>query len=223
MFSFNPKLSTIMIACILLFGIVTEAFASKDTDITETTPCTLEQESISILENTVEPEAEIVEAAPEYIHSLMKYSYNEEIQSPEETTPEETEPERTWVIDCTDEDYNNLVRIVEAESTGGDLKAKILVANVVINRVKSAVFPNSVTEVVFQGNGQQFSPIADGRFYRVAVRESTVEAVNRALEGEDYSQGATYFASHRSSGAGTWHGTCLKRLFEYGGHVFFTA
>lgn len=57
------------------------------------------------------------------------------------------------IITITDEEYNNLVRIVEAEATGLDIKAKILVANVVINRVFSNDFPNNVTDVIFQENG----------------------------------------------------------------------
>ena len=143
-----------------------------------------------------------------------------EIQTETETQTEaETTPQR--VVACSDEDYNNLLRIVEAEATGGDVKSKMLVANVIINRVKSPYFPNTVTEVIFQGGGEQFSPIYDGRFYTVAVTDSTVEAVNRALLGEDYSQGATYFAAVYVVTPECWHARNLKRLFEYGGHIFF--
>ena len=96
------------------------------------------------------------------------------------------------------------------------------VANVIINRVKHPYFPNTVTDVVFQGNGKQFSPVADGRFYTVTVTDSTVEAVNRALMGEDYSQGALYFAAVYCLTPDSWHIKNLNRLFEYGGHVYFT-
>lgn len=138
----------------------------------------------------------------------------------EETETEEQEPQP--VISYTEEDYNNLLRIVEAEATGGDLKSKIIVADVVINRVKHSHFPNTISEVIYQGDGEQFQPITDGRFYSVTVTDSTIEAVNRALYGEDYSQGALYFASIAACEAGCWHVTHLTRLFEYGGHVYFT-
>lgn len=224
MFSLNSKLSAVIIAGILLCGIFIEAFMPKET---KKTVVAGETQNTELLVEKVEFETEIVELAPEYIHALMKYSYNEEEEATEEKENskenEKTQVQKNYVIQCSEKDYNNLVRIVEAEATGGDLKAKILVANVVINRVKNPAFPNTVTEVIFQGNGQQFSPVKDGRFYRVTIRESSIEAVNRALAGEDYSQGATFFAAHRSAGAGTWHGNTLKRLFEYGGHVFFTA
>ena len=93
--------------------------------------------------------------------------------------------------------------------------------DVIINRVRRKDFPDTITDVIFQGNGQQFQPVMDGRFYTVNVTESTVEAVDRALYGEDYSQGATFFAAKASAGAGSWHASALTRLFEYGGHVYF--
>ena len=126
------------------------------------------------------------------------------------------------IITITEEDYNNLVRIVEAEATDLDVVAKILVANVVINRVFSDSFPDNVTEVIFQGNGAQFQPIMDGRFYSVELTASSYEAVDRALVGEDYSEGALFFAATASAGEGSWFATHLRRLFEYEGHVFFS-
>ncbi len=125
------------------------------------------------------------------------------------------------IITITDEEYNNLVRIVEAEATGLDVKAKILVANVVINRVFSNDFPNNVTDVIFQENGAQFQPVMDGRYYSVSLTDTSYEAVDRALVGEDYSEGALFFAATASAGEGSWFATHLKRLFEYNGHVFF--
>ncbi len=126
------------------------------------------------------------------------------------------------IIEITQEDYENLVRIVEAEATDLDVKAKILVANVVINRVFSEAFPDTVTEVIYQGDGEQFRPIKDGRFYSVELTESSYEAVDRALMGEDYSEGALFFASTASAHENSWFATSLNRLFEYNGHVFFT-
>lgn len=225
MFSFNSKLSAVLIAGVLLCGILMEAFVPGES---KKTVVAGETQNTEITE-LVEFETEIVELAPEYIHALMKYSYSEEEPESEtnennanEESTQDVQTTKNYVIQFSEKDYNNLVRIVEAEATGGDMKAKILVANVVINRVKNPAFPNTITDVIFQGNGQQFSPIKDGRFYKVTIKESSIEAVERALTGEDYSQGATFFAAHRSAGAGTWHGSTLRKLFEYGGHVFFT-
>ena len=96
-----------------------------------------------------------------------------------------------------------------------------MVANVVLNRVKSKTFPNSVEGVVFQKS--QFSPISDGRYYSVSVSSTTKEAVERALNGEDYSQGALYFAARKraSSSRMNWFDSKLTYLFQHGGHEFF--
>ena len=126
----------------------------------------------------------------------------------------------------TEEDKEVLLRIVEAEATCEDIKGRMLVANVIMNRVVSKKFPNSIAEVVFQNNGvtYQFAPIKDGRYWTVEVSDETREAVERVLAGEDYSQGALYFAARRMANkqAMSWFDTSLKFLFRHGVHEFFT-
>ena len=59
----------------------------------------------------------------------------------------------------SDTDYDTLLHIVEAEAGGEDIKGRIMVANVIMNRVESPQFPDSVTEVVWDTEGgYQFSP-----------------------------------------------------------------
>lgn len=128
------------------------------------------------------------------------------------------------VISISQKDYDILCRIVEAEATGKDVLAKMLVANVVFNRVNSTSFPNTVESVVFQRNESraQFSPLDDGRYYTVTITDGTIEAVNRVLMGEDYSMGALYFASIKVvDTTGCWASRHLTELYRYGGHVFF--
>lgn len=134
--------------------------------------------------------------------------------------------EMVEVTILSQEDYENLLRIVEAEAGGEDEKGKILVANVILNRVGCESFPDSITEVILQqSNGVcQFSPVGNGRFYTVKVSDATIQAVNKALEGEDYSQGALYFAARKyaDSRSMQWFDESLIFLFEHGGHEFFT-
>lgn len=129
-------------------------------------------------------------------------------------------------IILSQEDYENLLRIVEAEASGEDETGKLLVANVVLNRVASEDFPDTVTEVIFQReNGvTQFSPVANGRFYTVKISEETIHAVERALSGEDCSQGALYFAARKYADRKNmrWFDENLEFLFSHGGHEFFT-
>lgn len=176
-------------------------------------------------------ENEIAEIESDEIYLVMgtmtNHTASEEVA--EEVTIEETTEEIATevqaapqpVVDYTEDDYNNLLRIVEAEATACDVLGKIMVANVIINRVKNPRFPDSITGVIYHGNGEQFVPVKDGRFNSVTITQSTVEAVDRALAGEDYSQGAIFFVSVKSATPDSWHVTTLERLFEYDGHIFF--
>jgi N-acetylmuramoyl-L-alanine amidase len=121
----------------------------------------------------------------------------------------------------TGEELDLLERIVQAEAGGEDLKGKILVANVILNRVHSSRFPNDIKSVIMAG--RQFSPVSDGRLWTVTVSAETKEAVQRALDGEDYSQGALYFMARSAADPGnvTWFDRALTRLFRHGGHEFF--
>ena len=126
----------------------------------------------------------------------------------------------------SDEDYQNLLQIVEAEAGTEDLKGKVLVANVIMNRVKYAEFPDNVTDVVWQYmNGvAQFSPVADGRISEVTPTDETKEAVKQALEGVDYSEGALFFIQKSAAAKSNiqWFDKNLTRLFKHGVHEFYT-
>jgi len=133
--------------------------------------------------------------------------------------------ERDYIIDITNEDYENMLRIVEAEAGGEDRTGKLLVANVILNRVANENFPDTVTDVIFQKEKGvcQFSPVSDGRFYAVDVSEETIQAVDAALYGEDFSEGALYFMArkHADKEKAAWFDKHLRKLFTYGGHEFF--
>ncbi len=128
-------------------------------------------------------------------------------------------------IQVSPEDYEALCRIVQAEAGGEDETGKRLVAEVVLNRVLSDGFASTVYGVVFErvAGRAQFSPTADGRYYTVEVTEGTVEAVEKALHGEDYSQGALFFSARSKADPYdmAWFDRNLKWLFQYGGHEFY--
>lgn len=118
-----------------------------------------------------------------------------------------------------------LERIVEAEAGGEDRKGRVLVANVVLNRVMDKEFPNSIEGVVFQHSGKryQFSPISNGAYYAVHVSKGTKKAVQAALEGEDPSQGALYFMERALAESGNvrWFDDALTKLQSHGCHEFY--
>lgn len=130
------------------------------------------------------------------------------------------------VISLSKQDRSVLLRIVEAEATGEDVKGRMLVANVVLNRVNCTTeFPDNITDVVFDtaGGVYQFSPVKDGRYWSVGISDKTREAVHRVLCGEDESQGALYFMARQYAEADNvvWFDSSLTYLFAYGEHEFF--
>ena len=133
--------------------------------------------------------------------------------------------EQQYVYNLPEEELGTLLRIVEAEAGTEDEEGKLLVANVVLNRMMNEQFPDTVSEVVFQNEKgvAQFSPVSDGAYYQVEISEETMQAVERALLGEDISQGALYFAARKYADRNKmrWFDENLTYLFAHGGHEFF--
>lgn len=133
--------------------------------------------------------------------------------------------EQRFCIDVSEKDLETLMRIVEAEAGGEDRKGKLLVANVVINRVRNKRFPNNVTDVVYQKakNVTQFSPVSNGFINQVKISEETRDVVYSALKGEDVSDGALFFMARKyaDSENAQWFDSHLTFLFTYGGHDFY--
>lgn len=123
--------------------------------------------------------------------------------------------------EVTEEEYNILTHIVAAEAGNCDVYGQILVANVVFNRMDDKHFPDTVEKVVFQKN--QFSPAMRGTIWKANVSETTIEAVDRALAGEDYSCGAVFFAARKYLGDDGMSNfdKNYEWLFEHDGHEFY--
>ncbi|MFP3498476.1 cell wall hydrolase, partial [Pseudomonas sp. SIMBA_059] len=69
-----------------------------------------------------------------------------------------------------------LTRIVHAEAEGESHEGKVAVALVVLNRVDSKDFPNTITDVIYQKG--QFSPVSNGRINTITPTNASVVAVN---------------------------------------------
>ncbi len=78
-----------------------------------------------------------------------------------------------------------------AEAEGEPYEGKVAVANVVLNRLRSANFPDTITDVIYQKH--QFSPVANGRLKRVTANEETIKSVNAALHGQKEVPDDTYY------------------------------
>ena len=83
-----------------------------------------------------------------------------------------------------DGDLYLLAAIIQCEAEGEPYEGKLAVGSVVLNRVKSSKFPNTITEVVYQR--KQFAPVASGRLaYRlsVGVNDACMQAATEVLNG----------------------------------------
>lgn len=85
-----------------------------------------------------------------------------------------------------------LARLINGEARGEPYEGQVAVGAVIMNRVKSPKFPNTIAGVIYQKG--QFSCVTDGQF-NVAIEEnSTVyKAAQDAMNGSDPTNGALYF------------------------------
>ena len=113
-----------------------------------------------------------------------------------------------------------LARIIHAESKGEPLLGQIAVGNVVLNRVKSAYYPNTIYSVIFDRKyGVQFSPILDGSIYNTPSYNATL-AAKIALEGYDVSGGVFFFLNTRLA-TSSWIPKNRQYSFTIGNHDFY--
>lgn len=127
----------------------------------------------------------------------------------------------TRTIALTDSDRLILNQIVEAEAGNQGFWGKVYVANVILNRMLSDKFPDTVKEIVYSSG--QFSPVQDGRFYLVNISNETINAVEYAVTHADNSFGALYFMNPVASDDCNinWFNTNLTYLFSYKNHAFY--
>ena len=192
------------------------------TGVTPTGSCGIGTLTVYAAEDTFS--GELVEA----IQNEVVTEDNVETEIPTEETVEQVVVEVTPEaltgnsFSLEDQEYQVLLTIVAAEAGCEDTEGRMLVANVVMNRVRNGYFPNTVTEVVYQRQDgtAQFSPVSDGRIDTVNVSQGTIDAVARVMNGEDISQGALFFRSVRSRSG--WFDQKLSRVLEHGNHIFYT-
>ncbi len=109
-------------------------------------------------------------------------------------------------------DIDLLAAIIECEAGGESYTGKVAVGNVVMNRVKSSVFPNTVIEVIYQN--KQFSPVGSGRFAMVLARGANAECYQAAQDA---------MAGAAPVGNCLFFRTPIPGLtgMQIGGHIFY--
>ena len=113
-----------------------------------------------------------------------------------------------------------LSRIISAESGGEPLEGQIGVGNVVLNRVESKQFPDSIPAVIFDTKyATQFEPVDNGTVYRKPTAQS-VYAAKLVLDGENTVGKAMYFYAPALS-EGVWINANRTYSQTIGCHRFY--
>lgn len=110
-----------------------------------------------------------------------------------------------------------LARLINGEARGEPYQGQVAVGAVILNRVKSTNFPNTIAGVIYQKG--QFSCITDGQFNAAIDENSTVyKAAEEAINGSDPTNGALYFYNPNKTKS-KWLFS-LKTTTTIGKHVF---
>lgn len=113
-------------------------------------------------------------------------------------------------------DVQLLAKLVYGEARGEPYKGQVAVAAVVLNRVESSSFPNSISGVIYQSGA--FSVVSDGQI-NLSPDESAIKAARDAMNGWDPTNGCLYYYNP----AKTTNKWMLSKpvLLTIGNHSFF--
>lgn len=167
------------------------------------------------LQNITASEHRKPETVPEALE--ISYTYEPQREVPAQKSVPVSEDEAPEDSGYTESERYMLMKLAMAEAEGEDTEGKALVIMVVLNRVQSDEFPDTIEEVILQPG--QFSPVAEGgRYYTVEPDEDCQRALDLVLSGWDESRGALYFESFKRE---SWHSRNLNFLFQHGNHKFY--
>ncbi len=110
-----------------------------------------------------------------------------------------------------------LARLINGEARGESYQGQVGVGAVILNRVNSPQFPNTISAVIYQKG--QFSCVTDGQFDKKIEENSTVyKAAKEAISGADPTNGALYFYNPKTAKS-KWLFS-LKTVATIGNHRF---
>ncbi|MFA6807592.1 MAG: spore cortex-lytic enzyme [Eubacteriales bacterium] len=112
-------------------------------------------------------------------------------------------------------DSNLLARCVSAEARGEPYMGQVAVAAVIMNRIKSSSFPNSIADIVYQPKA--FSSVEDGQINDPPLSDA-VKAAKEAMSGQDPTHGAIYFFNpDKTKNKFVWS---RPQIMKIGNHIF---
>lgn len=117
------------------------------------------------------------------------------------------------VISYTQAELDLLARLVTAEAESEPYAAQVGVAAVVVNRVKSNIFPDTISTVIYQKSDgfYQFTPVENGWINKPATQQARNAALE-ALNGRDPSNGALYYFDDSATNKWLWSKPLKARI-----------
>lgn len=115
----------------------------------------------------------------------------------------------------TEQDLKLLSNAVYGESRGEPYEGQVAVAAVILNRLESPDFPNTVSGIIFQPGA--FTAVSDGQIW-LEPNKQAMEAVLDAMNGWDPSQNALYYFNPKTA-TSKWIWT-RKQITQIGEHIF---
>lgn len=109
-----------------------------------------------------------------------------------------------------------LARLISGEARGEPFVGQVAVGAVVLNRVLSDKFPDSIRDVIYQSG--QFTCVSDGQI-NISPKWQAYRAAKSALTGKDPSRGALYFYNPKTAKTMWWLST-RRTLVKIGDHLF---
>jgi N-acetylmuramoyl-L-alanine amidase len=110
-----------------------------------------------------------------------------------------------------------LARTIYSEARGESYVGQVAVGAVVMNRIASPDFPNTIRGVVFQSDA--FTSVSDGQYW-LTPNATAYKAAYDAVRGWDPSKGALYYFNPQTS-TSKWIWT-RKEIVQIGRHIFAT-
>lgn len=149
----------------------------------------------------------------EYERKLEEQKAREDAKRKEELKKQQATIDRNKVVEAEGEEMYLFANIIYCEAGGEPYEGQVAVASVILNRVRSSSFPNTITEVVYQKG--QFSPVDSGRLALAMennkATQSCYNAAKAALAGQNPIGDCLYFRMNNNLIDGT----------VIGNHVFY--
>lgn len=116
----------------------------------------------------------------------------------------------------TEKDRLLLAKITQVEAGDESYESQLAVANVILNRVKSPLFPDTIKDVIY--SGKQFPPAHNGLLDKSVPKANALRAAKDALNGKNNVEDAVYFYNPKVTKGEFW--SSLKVVATVGSHRF---